>query len=612
MKLINKLKCKKNLLILSVLMLASCGNTSEIDPKTTYKVDFSLNTPSGIVTTEHAAQYVKYNGLVEKPTVTVTSENTNNYRIEGWYTDSAYASDTLWDFDVYTVKNNMTLYAKWTEMYSVKFYLEGNYDTPVYETLVKPNHKVNNCDDKVAGYKIDGYYTSKTFENNRQFDFNTPVTGHMALYLKTDGLLYFAASTMKKNFTPVAASISGSIVGNTTLVTSNGEEALQVNFGYSARANNGNSDPHLLFAGGNISILKSQTVNIKMKNLGPAAQIGFYFVGKDSYGNYVGGEDFTSTNSLYYNFKSNEINMKDSDSWIDVSFELAKETENWTKIDTLTKIRIESTYASKDAKDTSNVFLLKEITSKNVPSYDTRNPRLSFFDNENEIYTTRINKNSLLTKETATSMCAGYKIRNFYSNASKTQQFDFTQAISADTKIYIDYEDTLYFDGKAIAARFDMISSNDDGKKDFAPTKGTIQYNEQYDAADINFGRSTIADPYAYISECYIPVNNKTIIEITVKNLGNCNQVALYWAGVTSSGSTISDFKESYEYWSPQNLQCNMQITDDFVTYNFDLSSVSKWKEMKAITKLRVQAAYVSTSKDDLSNRMMIKSISGR
>lgn len=609
MKLISKLKHSGFVVFFSLLLLSSCNN---FDTNATYKVDFALNTPTGLVTTEHSAQYIKYNGLVEKPVVTVISDNTDNYRIEGWYTDSSYSSDSLWDFDIYPVKNNFTLYAKWTKMYSVKFFLEGNNDTPVYETLVKPNHKVNNCDDKVAGYKIDGYYTSSSFKSNEEFDFNTPINNHTSLYLKTDGLLYFSANTLKRNFTPVAASISGSTVGNTTLVNTNNEEALQVNFGYSAKASNGNSDPHLLFAGGNISILKSQVVTIKMKNLGPAKQIGFYFVGKDKYGNFIGGEDFSATNALYYNFKSNEINMKESDEWIDVEFNLAKETLNWTKINTLNKIRIESTYASKDTKDTTNVFLIKEILSKNVPSYDTRNPMVSFYDGEQLIYSTRINKNFLLTKETATNMCAGYKVKEFYSDKNKSQIYNFNSAVDSNVNLYIDYDDTFYFDGKAISSRFDMMTSNDSGTKDFVPTKGTIQYNEQYDAADVNFGLSTIADPYLYVGECYVPINGKTQIEVTLKNLGNCKQIALYWAGETIQGSVIDDFTAGYEYWSNANLQNNMKITDDYVTYTFDLASNSKWTSMKAITKFRLQAAYVSTSKDDMSNRMIIKSISGR
>ena len=609
MKLISKLKHSGFVVFFSLLLLSSCNN---VDTNATYKVDFALNTPTGLVTTEHSAQYIKYNGLVEKPVVTVISDNTDNYRIEGWYTDSSYSSDSLWDFDIYPVKNNFTLYAKWTKMYSVKFFLEGNNDTPVYETLVKPNHKVNNCDDKVAGYKIDGYYTSSSFKSNEEFDFNTPINNHTSLYLKTDGLLYFSANTLKRNFTPVAASISGSTVGNTTLVNTNNEEALQVNFGYSAKASNGNSDPHLLFAGGNVSILKSQVVTIKMKNLGPAKQIGFYFVGKDKYGNFIGGEDFSATNALYYNFKSNEINMKESDEWIDVEFNLAKETLNWTKIDTLNKIRIESTYASKDTKDTTNVFLIKEILSKNVPSYDTRNPMVSFYDGEQLIYSTRIKKNFLLTKETATNMCAGYKVKEFYSDKNKSQIYNFNSAVDSNVNLYIDYDDTFYFDGKAISSRFDMMASNDSGTKDFVPTKGTIQYNEQYDAADVNFGLSTIADPYLYVGECYVPINGKTQIEVTLKNLGNCKQIALYWAGETIQGSVIDDFTAGYEYWSNANLQNNMKITDDYVTYTFDLTSNSKWTSMKAITKFRLQAAYVSTSKDDMSNRMIIKSISGR
>ncbi len=595
----------------SFLLLSSCGDTNEYKHKETCTVDFALNTPDGLLTTEHHSQVVSYNGLVEKPLVTVTSDNPNNYRIEGWYTDSAYSADNLWDFDIYPVKDDMTLYAKWTMMYSVKFYLEGDYETPVYETSVKPGRCVNNCDDKVAGYKIDGYYTSNTFESDKVFDFATPINSHTSLYLKTDGLLYFSASTMKKNFSVVSASISGSTAGTATLVSNNNEEALSVNFGYSAKAANGNSDPHLLFSGGKISVLKSQVVKVKMKNLGPAKQIGFYFVGKDQDGNYVGGDDFNSTNTLYYNFKSNEMNMGENDEWIDVEFDLAKSTENWAKIDTLTKIRIESTYASKDSKDTTNVFLIKEIHSENVPEYDARNPKVSFYVGDKVVYSTRVNKGSALSEELCESLCAGYKVKGFYADKTKTTAYDFSNALTEDVSIYLEYEDTFYFDGKAIAKRFDAAASSDPGNKGFAPSKGTISYNEEYDGADVNFGISTLGDPYIYIAESYILRSGKNKIDVTLKNLGNCTQLAFYWAGVTKTGSEVKDFAAGYEYWSNPILSTGMKMEDEYATYTFDLSSCENWLAMEAITKFRFQAAYTSTSKEDMSNRMLIKSIVG-
>ena len=606
MKLYNNLK--SGIIVCSLLLLNACNT---IDTNKTFKVDFNLKTPNGLTTTEHNSQFVKFNELVEKPVVTVIGDNEDNYRIEGWYTTTTYEDDSLWDFDIYRVKNDLSLYAKWTKMYSVKFFLEGN-DTPVYETLVKPNHTVNNCDDKVAGYKIDGYYTSNKYLDNEVYNFDSPVNNHLSLYLKTDGLIYFSASTLKRNFSPVAASISGSTVGSTTLIKTNDEEALQVNFGYSAKASNGNSDPHILFAGGNISTLKSQVVSIKMKNYGAAKQIGFYYVGKDNFNNYVGGDDFTAANCLYYTFKSNEMNMNENDEWITIDFNLAADSPNWTKISTLNKIRIESTYASKDSKDTSNIFIIKEITSKNVASYDTRNPLISFYNNEQLVYKTRINKGDILTKEDAINMCSGYKIKNFYSDSNKTILYNFENNISNNVDIFIDYEDTFYFTGKGIASRFLSVASNDNNTKDFSPTKGSINYNEAYDGADINFGLSVVADPYIYINDCYILVNDKKYIDVTFKNLGNCKQLAFYWAGITKQGNEIKDFQANYEYWSTANLISNMKIEDDYVTYTFDLSANNYWVNMKAITKFRIQAAYVSTSKSDLSNRMIIASISGR
>lgn len=596
---------------LFLLSLSSCNGG--VDDNAYYTVNFDLNTPSGLNTTTVNEQSIKYGNLVEKPIVTVTNSNPDNYRIEGWYDLSSVNKDEPWDFDIYPVKKNLTLTAKWNKMYTVKFYLEGNFDSPVYETYVKPGHKVNNCDDKVAGYKIDGYYTNKEFTSDSVFDFSTPINSHLSLYLKTDGMFYLSAETMNRNFNCFSASTNGSTAGNLSLVTDkNGETSLSANFGYSVAASNGSSDPYIGFIGANINIVKSQIITIKMKNYGEAKQIGFYFVGKDQYGNFVGEEDFNATNNLYYTFTDNEKNMNEDSPWLYISFELARDKEAWRKMTTLNKIRIESVYVSKDSKDNSNVFLINEITSKNVPEYDSRNPLINLYTiDEQLIYSSRIQKGDKLNIDVLNNFTAGYKSLGYYYDKQMTRPVDFTTSVNEDVSIYVNYQDSLYFSSKAIASRFIPVESGPSSNGKITPTKGSVTYNETYNAADVNFGISAIGDPHIYITNCYIFRNNKNNISIKLKNLGKCTNLALYWAGIQSNGIEVENFTVGYEAWPTNTLTTNMKESDDYITFNIDLSGNSKWTCMDVITKFRLQASYVSTSNNDYSNRMLIDSIYG-
>lgn len=112
------------------------------------------------------------------------------YRFDGWYKDTQYTQ--LWDFDKDTVTENITLYAKWTALFTVTFVV--TYIGAAIEPLTVAEgskledsealHPISN------GWHFEGWY--KDEQLTEKWDFNRDiVTENMTLYAKwqevTDG-----------------------------------------------------------------------------------------------------------------------------------------------------------------------------------------------------------------------------------------------------------------------------------------------------------------------------------------------------------------------------------------------------------------------------------------
>jgi uncharacterized repeat protein (TIGR02543 family) len=91
--------------------------------KRSYTVTFRSNYGSD-AEYDDFKQTVKYEELVKKPYPDPAPPRTDGYTLDGWYRNAAGTGDA-WNFDTDTVTGNLTLYARWTPIYTVTFDLNG-------------------------------------------------------------------------------------------------------------------------------------------------------------------------------------------------------------------------------------------------------------------------------------------------------------------------------------------------------------------------------------------------------------------------------------------------------------------------------------------------------
>ncbi len=595
----------KKLVLVSCAFLASaCGETND-QISETHTVKFELCTE--LRTSRVQNIEVAHNSYISKPTVSVRGDNPNNSYISGWYTDSVYTSSNQWDFDLFKVTADMTLYAKWENMCSVSFYYADEPDNPIYETLIKPNRQIDNVDYKIPGYKIDGYYLDTAM--TQAFDFNTPITTNTKIYVKTDKVMYFSPTSIVSNFAAYKASSNNSTAGSIETATVNGEEVAKANYGISYEVGGGSSDPYIGLENVKIYTGNSQELRFRIKNLGQAKQFAIYWVGVNANGEYVGKNDYSEENSMYYTFSASEKGMSEDDEWLNVTFKLAREKKQWGKMEYLTKLRVQSNYVSKSASDTSNVILIKDIQGIGDPELNPNNPKISIYNGAEVIGEYRVKSGQAISLDKLNGYTAGYKIGSYYYDAEKTQPVDFTKAITKDTSVYADVTDTLYFGGNAIYNSFSTMHSSTDVSKTYSPTDPTMSYENN--ALKVNFGVSHYGDPFIYSKSLNLQINGKKSLSIKFKNLGKASQFAIYWGGVKKNGEAINDFKAGYESWISTGSYLNMSESGDWAILTFDLSSVENWTSLETLTCFRFQSCYVSESVKDTSNIVIIDSIYG-
>lgn len=108
-------KWKTILLILLILPIVvffpacSCDNSTSTPVVTDIPCTVHFFTMSGD-TFNIPKQTINKGGVVRRPEDPIKK----GYVFEGWYTSNKFEPETLWRFDIDTVQNNMTLYAKWS------------------------------------------------------------------------------------------------------------------------------------------------------------------------------------------------------------------------------------------------------------------------------------------------------------------------------------------------------------------------------------------------------------------------------------------------------------------------------------------------------------------
>jgi uncharacterized repeat protein (TIGR02543 family) len=122
-----------------------------------------------------SSQTVNHGDRVVKPADPVRT----GYNFGGWYN-----GDNLWDFNN-TVTGNLTLTAKWlTNAYLVTF--TGENVSVSSQTVNHGDHVVKPADPVRTGYNFGGWY-----DEDKLWDFDTPLTGDLILVVRWETLSPF-------------------------------------------------------------------------------------------------------------------------------------------------------------------------------------------------------------------------------------------------------------------------------------------------------------------------------------------------------------------------------------------------------------------------------------
>ena len=127
---------------------------------------------------EPAEQKVEEGKKVDKP----DNPAKEGYKFVDWYTET----ECINKFDFATpISQNITLYARYvsaeTHTYTVTFDSNGGTDV-LPQTVLEGEKATKPADPTTLSDEFDGWYIDKNFD--KEFDFNTPITGDITLYAK--------------------------------------------------------------------------------------------------------------------------------------------------------------------------------------------------------------------------------------------------------------------------------------------------------------------------------------------------------------------------------------------------------------------------------------------
>lgn len=350
-------------LISFFVLITSCQSNN--GNKDTFTVHFDTCTEAETNYIED--QNIKPGEFASEPAVTFPFASGNDTKISGWYKERNYV--TKWDFDNNPVISDLTLYAKWANVITLRYYLKGS-TSPIWTVNdAISGEPLQRHDELCDGYEFYGYFIDPAC--TEPFDLNKPLEEDTEVYLYRGDTLSLNAQSIKRRFSMMPAGGSGSTTGfiSSVLTDPSGAQCVDVNFGYSTSA-----DPYMIIANPQIDISNSQKITIKFKNFGGATDIAFYWVSKYSDGSYASGVvNDSESNAIHFKMKTYECFMNEDDPWIEREFDLSSKlsygVSSWANSVTLVHLRIQFGYISKNNTDLSNVVRIASISSSPDETY---------------------------------------------------------------------------------------------------------------------------------------------------------------------------------------------------------------------------------------------------
>ncbi|MDE6273559.1 MAG: InlB B-repeat-containing protein [Clostridiales bacterium] len=333
---------------LAFTCFAACGKTENTDGPYTVTFDANLD-GTGLTEKDVTAvkpQTVEKGEKAKAATIVIKTANPEGYAFQYWMTEKtgteAYSFDT-------PVVSDITLYAKWSKQVTVNFLFKGvNVDGTdlAVEQKVFSGAKASR-EDTAAGWKhVDGYYTDEAYTT--AYDFNSPVTQDMTIYVKTSGKGLYASSIVglatsygdsqekfdpesyiKQGFSKAEAQQMAADETSITIVGDNyDDQYARVHFGASTNtawfqhssANMPLNTPQIF------GERDADKMTITYKNLGPCRTLRFYYV-VDTY--HEDAQNWThSGGGMWVTLIDTPVQyrMDENGEWATVTIDLAEKT----------------------------------------------------------------------------------------------------------------------------------------------------------------------------------------------------------------------------------------------------------------------------------------------
>ena len=159
---------------------------------------------NGGMLTSDSTEIVEHNEKLSEP----TEPTRTNYKFKGWYTSTdggATLSDTVYDFET-PVAKDLELYAKWLEVYTITYNLNGGTNAESNPTSYNvETETITLADATKTGYTFGGWYTNEDCSNgNRVTQVEQGTTGNITLYAGwgvKERFLYVKGATITESIT---------------------------------------------------------------------------------------------------------------------------------------------------------------------------------------------------------------------------------------------------------------------------------------------------------------------------------------------------------------------------------------------------------------------------
>lgn len=236
-------------------------------------------------------------------------------------------------------------------------------------------------------------------------------------------------------------------------------------------------------------------------------------------------------------------------------------------------------------------------------------------DTQNAAYTQYVEQNKAIAE--VPTFSTGYKVLGYYTDATYTTAFDFTQEITQTTNIYVKISEEIYLDANYFTENFFMVAAAGAGSMPgMMEAIGTGE--DSY--LEMNFGYSASGDPHARY-EGALDISKSQKLRVTFKYFGTGTAISMYFVaedenGAPVGGTYVFDETKCVKYYFTAD-QLQMSADGEWATVEFDMAKatlqngVSLWGTAKTLKTFRFQVTYTSTDANDLSNKIWIKSIEG-